>query len=174
MKVSKKAIFVTLGGCVALTMGGWIVWPTPNYSDQGVMQQTPGASGDYVTLFQSPRSENVPKTHNEILQLAEQVDAAPKAEVFAELDKMVATEKSHYQVIFYDYRDAISDLENLSADFDNLVREGAAAQVRAKLNKELQIKAQEVIRLGREANDAYIVLMAKYDESVPVILDKHF
>lgn len=100
--------------------------------------------------------------------------AQPKNEILVELEGLISKEKTLYEEVFQQYQNAIDKYKELSLDFDSLLNDGEEPQTLTSIDKEMLDQAKEIYRLEKEANSAYLGLMAKYDEVIPLIMAKHF
>lgn len=91
-----------------------------------------------------------------------------------DLRSVVKEAQYRYEMVFKNYQDAIKSFEQISAEFDTKVRNGANRAALEKIDRQLIQQTQEVLKLKHASNNAYVDLMARYDEAVPHIMAKHF
>ncbi|HXW52795.1 MAG TPA: hypothetical protein VEL47_01690 [Myxococcota bacterium] len=110
----------------------------------------------------------------EALDYARRQSASPRKDILNELEGLVAQEKARYERTFNEYKGAIREYENLSSNFDGLIRDDGPYRARSAFDKEMQIQAEKILDLQQKANLAYTALMAKYDDVIATLVAKHF
>ncbi len=172
--MKQKYIFIG-ATCTALLMAiiltKHLFKKSPNDAEKSLVSTTTQGSSEPPTnpLYSS-------EAVAEILKLARTVskDSPVNKEALREMKDSVHETKTSYEKVLSSFQEAINSYEELSQNFDLKLRQGAGSAELAQMDQQLQSQAQKILVLKKESNDAYVDLMAQFDQAIPAILEKHF